>query len=81
MSSLTNVDPNNALFQDAINKLRRTGLMRLGSLFKHLLELQSVGPKMGGSVKIKSLILDSTNNYMGKSWRSAFASEPDNRTL
>lgn len=79
VAALVSADPNNTLFQDAMNKLRRTGVTAPEArelIFKHLLELQSVGPKMGGiSEDQVNLILDSTNNYMGKSWRSAFASE------
>ena len=62
-----------------MDKLRRTGITAPEArevIFKHLLELQSVGPKMGGiSEDQVNLILDSTNNYMGKSWRNAFGSE------
>ena len=79
VAALVSTDPNNRLLQDAMDKLRRTGLTAPEArevVFKHLLELQSVGPKMGGiSEDQVNLILDSTNNYMGKSWRNAFGSE------
>jgi hypothetical protein len=79
VAALVSADPNNRLLQDAMDKLRRTGLTAPEAreiVFKHLLELQSVGPNMGGiSEDQVNLILDSTNNYMGKSWRNAFGSE------